>query len=98
MTKAKKTKHSKTTSARAKVKAAAKKAQRALKPTKAVAVHKAKASVEEAPREPKKLKLSKEDAAKYKALLLELRDHLIDGVNFLASDNLKRSQREASGE
>jgi RNA polymerase-binding transcription factor DksA len=49
-------------------------------------------------REPKKLKLSKDDIAKYKHLLLELRDHLIDGVNFLATDNLKRSHREASGE
>lgn len=35
---------------------------------------------------------------KYRALLLDLRDHLIDGVNFLASDNLKRSSREVSGE
>jgi len=50
------------------------------------------------PREPKKLRLSKEEAAKYKGMLLELRDHLIDGVNFLASDNLKRSHRDASGE
>jgi RNA polymerase-binding transcription factor DksA len=49
-------------------------------------------------RPPKKLKLSKEDAAKYRKLLLDLRDHLIDGVNFLASDNLKRSHRDASGE
>ena len=48
--------------------------------------------------EPKKLKLSKEEFAKYKRLLVELRDHLIDGVNFLASDNLKRSSRDASGE
>lgn len=47
---------------------------------------------------PKKLKLSKEAIAKYKALLLDLRDHLIDGVNFLASDNLKRTNRDASGE
>jgi RNA polymerase-binding transcription factor DksA len=46
----------------------------------------------------KTLKLSKEDGTKYKKLLLDLRDHLIDGVNFLASDNLKRTQREASGE
>jgi DnaK suppressor protein len=53
---------------------------------------------EERPVEPKKLKLSKEDAAKYRQLLLQLRDHLIDGVNFLATDNLKRSTREASGE
>ncbi len=49
-------------------------------------------------RPPKTLKLSKEDATKYKRLLLDLRDHLIDGVNFLATDNLKRSQRDASGE
>ncbi|HXI83259.1 MAG TPA: TraR/DksA C4-type zinc finger protein [Verrucomicrobiae bacterium] len=46
----------------------------------------------------KTLKLSKDDATKFKKLLLDLRDHLIDGVNFLASDNLKRTQREASGE
>ncbi len=49
-------------------------------------------------RPPRTLKLGKEDAAKYKKLLLDLRDHLIDGVNFLATDNLKRSNKEASGE
>jgi len=49
-------------------------------------------------RPPKKLKLSKEDGAKFRKLLLDLRDHLIDGVNFLATDNLKRSHRDASGE
>jgi RNA polymerase-binding transcription factor DksA len=54
------------------------------------------APVVEAP--PKTLKLSKGDAEKYKRLLLNLRDHLIDGVNFLATDNLKRSNRDASGE
>jgi RNA polymerase-binding transcription factor DksA len=47
---------------------------------------------------PRTLKLSKDDSAKFKKLLLDLRDHLIDGVNFLASDNLKRSNKEASGE
>jgi RNA polymerase-binding transcription factor DksA len=47
---------------------------------------------------PKTLKLSKEEAAKYRRLLVELRDHLIDGVNFLASDNLKRTSRDTSGE
>ncbi len=46
----------------------------------------------------KTLKLSKEDGTKYKKLLLDLRDHIIDGVNFLASDNLKRTQRDSSGE
>ena len=56
------------------------------------------APVVEESREPKKLKLSKDDAAKFRKLLVELRDHLIDGVNFLASDNLKRSHRDASGE
>jgi RNA polymerase-binding transcription factor DksA len=49
-------------------------------------------------REPKKLKLSPTVVAKYRGLLLELRDHLIDRVSFLASDNLKRSHRDASGE
>jgi RNA polymerase-binding transcription factor DksA len=53
---------------------------------------------EDADRPPKTLKLSKDDATKYRKLLLDLRDHLIDGVNFLASDNLKRSNRDASGE
>src|SRR5476649_1209295 len=46
----------------------------------------------------KTLKLSKDDETKYKKLLLDLRDHIIDGVNFLASDNLKRTQRDSSGE
>ena len=46
----------------------------------------------------KTLKLSKEVAARYKRLLVELRDHLIDGVSFLANENLKRSSRDASGE
>ncbi len=66
------------------------------KPAKALKA--AKAVVVEEPREPKMLKLSKDDAAKFQKLLVELRDHLIDGVNFLASDNLKRSHREVSGE
>lgn len=61
------------------------------KPVKAVAEP-------EPERPPKTLKLSKEDGIKFRKLLLDLRDHLIDGVNFLATDNLKRSQRDASGE
>jgi DnaK suppressor protein len=65
------------------------------KPAKAVKVR--EPIVEERP-EPKTLKLSKDTADKFRKLLVELRDHLIDGVNFLASDNLKRSHREASGE
>jgi DnaK suppressor protein len=65
------------------------------KPAKVVKAH--APVVEETP-EPKTLKLSKDTAEKFRRLLVELRDHLIDGVNFLASDNLKRSHREASGE
>jgi DnaK suppressor protein len=73
------------------------------KATKPVAKPRAAAKAKPAPLvekspEPKRLKLSKDDAAKFRHLLIELRDHLIDGVNFLASDNLKRSHREASGE
>ena len=87
----KKIKKDKASSVRPKVKAVVAKVK-----SKAIA---AKAVVEvEEPREPKKLKLSKEAAAKYKALLLDLRDHVIDGVNFLTTDNLKRSNRDASGE
>ena len=56
------------------------------------------AAAVEPERPPKTLKLSKEDATKFRKLLLDLRDHLIDGVSFLASDNLKRSNRDASGE
>ena len=68
----------------------------------------ARASAKPVPAEPpvkseseravKKVKLSKEQAARFKKSLLDLRDHLIDGVNFLASENLKRSSRDASGE
>jgi RNA polymerase-binding transcription factor DksA len=47
---------------------------------------------------PKTLKLAKADGVRYKKLLLDLRDHLIDGVSFLASENLKRSTRDVSGE
>jgi RNA polymerase-binding transcription factor DksA len=87
----KKTKKTKRIGVRPKAKAAVVKVKSRVKA--------AKAPVEvEEPREPKKLKLSKEAAAKYKALLLDLRDHLIDGVNFLTTDNLKRSNRDASGE
>src|SRR5438876_1916318 len=64
--------------------------------TKAVAKGKVEAKAESTV--PKKLKLSKEDGGRYMKLLLDLRDHLIDGVSFLASDNLKRSHRDATGE
>jgi len=72
--------------------------QRAVPAPKAKGRQGAAAAKPEPERPPKTLKLSKDDAAKFKKLLLDLRDHLIDGVNFLASDNLKRSHRDASGE
>ena len=34
----------------------------------------------------------------YKDLLLKLRDRIVDEINFLANDNLNRSQRESSGD
>src|ERR1043166_3552226 len=91
MKKVKKAKKTKATSVRPKAKAIAPKTKPKAKAAKAPVV------VEES-LEPKTLKLSKDAAAKYKALLLNLRDHVIDGVNFLTTDNLKRSGREASGE
>ena len=68
------------------------------KPGKVAKAAKVVAPAVEEQHEPKTLKLSKDAAAKYTRLLVELRDHLIDGVNFLATDNLKRSHREATGE
>ena len=91
MKKLKNAKKVKASRVRAKAKAVAVKEKPKLKAVKAPV------AAEES-QEPKKLKLSKDDAAKYKALLLNLRDHLIDGVNFLTTDNLKRSSRDASGE
>jgi RNA polymerase-binding transcription factor DksA len=38
------------------------------------------------------------DRLKYQKLLLDLRDHLLDRINFLSGDNLNRSQRESSGD
>ena len=99
MKKVKKVKKSKARDVRAKTKVATTKAKLKAAVAKAGTPRAEKRVVEvEEPREPKKLKLSKDDAAKYKALLLDLRDHLIDGVSFLTTDNLKRSNRDASGE
>jgi len=95
----KKVKKTKARDVRAKTKVATTKAKLKAAVAKAGTPRAEKRVVEvEEPREPKKLKLSKDDAAKYKALLLDLRDHLIDGVSFLTTDNLKRSNRDASGE
>jgi RNA polymerase-binding transcription factor DksA len=99
MKKNKKAKQSKKPSVKRPVKAAKKKPV-AKKPAAKAPAKKEAPAAKPAPvaAEPKHLRLPKEEAAKYKKLLLELRDHLIDGVNFLANENLKRSSREASGE
>jgi RNA polymerase-binding transcription factor DksA len=80
----------------------AKPAKKAIVPPVKVVAPKGKVAVKQpvptVAEEPKTLKLSKADATKFKKLLLDLRDHLIDGVNFLANENLKRSSRDASGE
>ncbi|MCG3148322.1 MAG: RNA polymerase-binding transcription factor DksA [Verrucomicrobiae bacterium] len=104
MKKTKAKKPTKPVKAKAKAKAKAKpapktKAAKVVKPVKPTKPVKAPVlPAEDVFVEPKKLKLSQGDAAKYKRLLVELRDHLIDGVNFLASDNLKRTARDTSGE
>lgn len=46
----------------------------------------------------RRAKLTKQQLERIRKLLLDLRDHLIDGVNSLASEHLKRSQRDMSGE
>jgi RNA polymerase-binding transcription factor DksA len=45
-----------------------------------------------------KLKLSARDRKHYEELLVQLRDRLLDGINFLATNNLRHSQKEASGD
>jgi DnaK suppressor protein len=59
-----------------------------------------KAKVSEIVPEPKlpKVKLSAHDRKHYEALLLTLRDRLLDGINFLATNNLRNSQKESSGD
>jgi len=65
---------------------------------KAAAPPKAKAkAVQAAPARPKPVKLTG-DRLKYQKLLLDLRDHLLDRINFLGGDHLNRSQRDASGD
>jgi RNA polymerase-binding transcription factor DksA len=49
-------------------------------------------------RAPLKLKLASAQRKRYEALLVQLRDRLLDGIDFLAKNNLHNSQREASGD
>lgn len=68
------------------------------KPVTSLKEKKAKAST--AAPEPKipKVKLSAQDRKHYEGLLLQLRDRLLDGINFLATNNLRNSQKESSGD
>lgn len=43
-------------------------------------------------------RLSKKDLEFFRGILLNLRDRLIDGISFLAGENLNHSQREATGD
>ncbi len=59
----------------------------------------AAASLPGAPAEAAKpRRLGKRDLARFHKLLLDLRDRLVDGITFLAGENLNHSQREASGD
>ncbi|MBP7276223.1 MAG: TraR/DksA C4-type zinc finger protein [Kiritimatiellae bacterium] len=44
------------------------------------------------------MKLTKKDLEFFRKQLLNLRDRLVDGISFLAGDNLGHAQREASGD
>ena len=45
-----------------------------------------------------RIKLTKKDLEFFRKQLLNLRDRLVDGISFLAGDNLGHAQREASGD
>ncbi|MSR64827.1 MAG: hypothetical protein EXS18_03490 [Verrucomicrobiae bacterium] len=76
-------------------KAVAAKAKAVKAKAKAIHVEPAAPPPKPPPKSPIKLAA---DRAKFKKMLLELRDHLLDRINFLASDNLNRSQRESTGD
>ncbi|MCX7818929.1 MAG: TraR/DksA C4-type zinc finger protein [Kiritimatiellae bacterium] len=42
--------------------------------------------------------LSRKDLEMFRQMLLNLRDRIVDGISFLAGDNLNKSQRDASGD
>jgi RNA polymerase-binding transcription factor DksA len=46
----------------------------------------------------KEKKLTAAELKKYRQALLNLRDQVVDGISFLAGDNLNRSQRDVSGD
>ncbi len=46
----------------------------------------------------KEKKLTAKELEQFRKLLLELRDKVLDGIQFLSGDNLNRSQRDVSGD
>lgn len=89
---------SKAVKAKAKPAAKAKPVKKAAKPA-PVAAKKAPARPEppiEVP--PPKTPYNKKELLVFKDSLLKLRDRIVDEINFLANDNLNRSQRESSGD
>lgn len=48
--------------------------------------------------QPVKIKFSASQIKTFRQRLQELRDHVVDGINFLAGDNLTRSQRDSAGD
>jgi RNA polymerase-binding transcription factor DksA len=50
------------------------------------------------PDPPRKSPYAKRDLVLFRKLLLELRDRVVDGISFLAGENLRSSQRDASGD
>ncbi len=55
-------------------------------------------AVAKAVRKPLKYKLGKKDLEFFRKQLLNLKDRLVDGISFLAGDNLGNAQREATGD
>ncbi len=96
MAKAKK----KTAASKTAKKPARKSAPKTPKPKPQPALKSKKAAAPEIVAEPKlpKVKLAAQDRKHYENLLVQLRDRLLDGINFLATNNLRNSQKESSGD
>lgn len=72
--------------------------QRAAAPRPAAPVPKAPATPPDAGRKMARSPLSRKDLEMFRQMLLNLRDRIVDGISFLAGDNLNKSQRDASGD
>lgn len=82
---------------KAAVRLVAKKPAKVSRPSRSKAPVKTKA-VKKPVRRPARYKLSKKDLEFFRKQLLNLKDRLVDGIKFLAGDNLGNAQREASGD